>query len=202
MCWGREMDGVGLTARRSVRGMPLVMPPGDAAGVVGGRDHAAVGDGKGIVVGRTAGPGGGKTGAELHALDRRNPEKGRCQAVLHAVEHGPAQSGRKPDGGAFDDAAQGVTALAGRQNGGLHPLARRVAEDGEGFCSHCFKKLRCGKKGKGVVCLRAHGGQMRPHKKSPAGQDLLGDAAGDAEGGRQAAGKVAAAPACPPDPAT
>ena len=35
---------------------------------------------------------------------------------------------------------------------------------------------------------------MRPHEDPPAGQDLLGDAAGDAEGGRQAAGEVAAAP--------
>ena len=35
---------------------------------------------------------------------------------------------------------------------------------------------------------------MRPYEDPPAGQDLLGDAAGDAEGGRQAAGEVATAP--------
>lgn len=107
---------------------------------------------------------------------------------------GPAQSGGKSDGGALDDAAHRIPALPGCQNGGLHPLSRRVVQNREGLCSHCFKKLRRGKEGKSVVCLRAHGGQVRPHEDPPAGQDLLGDAAGDAEGGRQAARKVAAAP--------
>jgi len=27
VCWGREIDGVGLIAARKIRGIPVVMPP-------------------------------------------------------------------------------------------------------------------------------------------------------------------------------
>ena len=192
VCWGREMDGVGLTARRSVRGMPLVMPPRMPPAWLVVRDHAAVGDDEGVVVGRAAGPGGGKAGAELHALDGGNAEEGRCQSVLHAVEHGPAQSGGKSDGGALDDAAHRIPASRAARMADCIRSPAASFKTGKGFAATASKSSAVGRRGKRRLPCPTEARRCAPTKIPRARICLAMPPA--MQRGRQAAGEVAAAP--------
>ena len=191
---GTGDGGRGLDGRPQDDGHPVGDAPQDAAGVVGLRHHPAVLLRKGVVVLGAVGPGGSKAIPELHALHGGDAEERRRQPVLHPAEHRISQPGGHPRGRALDDAAHGVQVLPGLQDQRLHPLPGLVVQHREGLGGNGFKQLPRGTQGEGGIPLRAHGPEVGPHVHAPAGQNLPGDAAGDAQGRRQPAGEVAAAP--------
>jgi len=166
----------------------------------GVRDDAAVLHTEGVVVFASAQARSAKACAELHALDGGDAEQRRGKAVFDAVEHRVAETGWQPDGGTFHDAADGILRLTRRQNKTLHPLARRVGNGRERFRRHGAEQLVGRVEREGFVVLRSHGGKVRADKYAAPRQDLLGDAAGDAQRRRQAAGKMPPPriSACPP----
>ena len=72
-----------------------------------------------------------KARAELNALDRRNAENSRGDAIFHAAEHRIAKARGRTENRAFDDAADAVALFARRRDGCAHLLAARIADDGE-----------------------------------------------------------------------
>ena len=112
---------------------------------------------------RTAGSGGGKASAELHALHGGNAEKRRSQTVFKPLKHGLSQPGGHPHSGALNHAAHGVQMLESLQNECLHPLSRSVVQNGKGLRGHGVEERPVRAQGKGEVLHISHGGQVSPH---------------------------------------
>ena len=94
-------------------------------------DDLAVFDRKGVVILAAAKARHAKARAKLNALDRRNAENRRGDAIFHTAEHRIAKARGRTENRTFDDAADAVTSLARRRDGFAHLLAARIADDGE-----------------------------------------------------------------------
>ena len=148
---------------------------------------------EGVVVLAAPAVGHGKAGAEGHPLHRRDGEGQPGDAVFHPVQHGVPQAGGQADDGALHQAAQGVQILLGLGDGPLHPCPGVRVQDGKVPPSRGQEGLPV--QVHGVIALvgdAPHGGDVGPHIDPLPGQDLLADTPGDAQGGGEPAGEVAA----------
>ena len=127
-----------------------------------------------------------ETGAELKALHCRDTKDDAGNAVFHAAEHGVSQADGQAQHRALDHAAQAVPLGLGLGDGRLHGFPGGLIYGGEGLLR------RGGAQGGGVLHI-ADGADAGDDFNAPALQNLQADAPGDAQGGRQPAGKVAAA---------
>ena len=140
-------------------------------------DDLAVFDRKGVVILAAAKARHAKARAELNALDRRNAENSRGDAIFHAAEHRIAKARGRTENRAFDDA---VTSLARRRDGFAHLLAARIADDGE--------LLACKRACQLTFVSNARDGSDAAHKRDAlARENLQADAARDAQRCGQAA---------------
>ena len=151
-------------------------------------DHAAVLKGVGVV-GLAAAQGAyGEAIAELEALDRGNAEDERRQAVFQAAEGVLAQ----PDGQTRDAALHGAAHGIPRRLGGFDLFLKAFGDEGARGAERIalsFQALREGAGIHGVPDAFDPGGDRDALRR----QQLLRDAAGDADRRGHAAGPFAAA---------
>ena len=127
-----------------------------------------------------------KTGAELHALHRRDTKDDAGDAVFHAAEHGVSQAGGQAQHRALDHAAQAIPLGLGLSDGRLHGFPGGLIHGGKDL-------LRRGGGQGGRILHITDGADAGDDFNAPALQNLQTYAPGNAQGSRQAAGEVAAA---------
>ena len=143
-------------------------------------DDLAVFDRERVVILAAAKARHAKARAELNALDRRNAENRRGDAIFHAAKHRVAKARGRAENCAFDDAADAVTSLARRRDSFAHLLAARIADDGELLA--CKRACQLS-----FVSNARNGGDAAHKRDSFARENLQADAARDAQRRGQAA---------------
>ena len=162
----------------------------NAAAVVGGGDDFSIFHPEGVVALAAHHFRHTEARAELHALDGWDAVEHLGQLSLHAAEHGGAYARGQAGDGAFHDAANAVLGCLGLSDALPHFGASGFLQSGEGS-QHgiCFRVNRV----KGAVPDSADHGNVGGNTDALARQPLFAQPAGDADGGGQPAGKMAAA---------
>ena len=150
---------------------------------------------EGVVVLRAPHAGSLEAGAELHPLHGGDGEQGGGELALQPLEHGVSQPHRHPLGDAFHHTAHRVPGLSGLEDGGAHVLPGPLLQYREGGPLYPVQHIRVlAQRIKGAVLHGGDGADVGPDADTPASQDLDCNAPGDAQGGGDPAGEVAAPP--------
>lgn len=169
------IEAVGLTATRSSRGMPLVIPPKESAVVIGGGFNAAVGRiPVGVICLAAPHPREGEAVAEFHAFDGWDPEQQGGEAVFHPSNMGEPSPAGSPTAAASTipptlSAAIRAASTAERMKGSTPGSNRENGTREEGLQLLCGHRHRV----EPAVLHPSDGGDMPAHRHAPAAEELL-----------------------------